>query len=250
MSWGDLYALYKAWKDARKGIHAVTGSGSYKVLQISFKVDRLITDYAEWKKKGSDKDTLAPLRARLRQIKEELTKLMNEAAGIPSFGPDMTMEYAKDLLEKANTAKMARNEWTRVSVEQVSENLPDDDDLVSWPSTRARFINARDTWARASVGYTSQAVRLNTQIDDAQRQESHIRDVRNDPAVVNDPAQIAQLEQDYKEWLGYETDLKTQQGRLQAMAQGAQRMAEIFDQKVQIGDAIYHERMRRKSADD
>ena len=135
MELSELKNLYDLWKGSKDGIGKIAGSGSYKILMISARVDRLIIEYTVVKRIPNER-ALASIRGRMKQIKEELTALVTAVPDLPKLGKDAPMETIENLLETQNTSKMAQLELSRVYIEQLNGALPDDETSY-WPSRRA-----------------------------------------------------------------------------------------------------------------
>jgi hypothetical protein len=220
------------WKQTKKAIKTVKGSASYKILEISQRVDRLTEEYALWKMHRS-KDVLKVLRGKLKDIKDELVKLSLTTPDVPKIGKNMGTDAAYNILNAKNTAEMAQAELVRIVVEQLEGNLPEDD-VDNWPATRKRLLANAEVFRRTAVGFRSQIVSANRDLREADALQDELKDIRNDPYMT--PDQLDELERDYKESLSNEAEIKTLQGRLDAMAKAADQAAANLERHVELGD--------------
>lgn len=232
MSLAGLYQVYKVWKQSKKAMKRVKGSAAYKILEISDRVDKVAEQYALWKMHRS-KDVLKVLSGKLKDIKDELTKLSLTTPDAPKVGKDMGTDAAYNILNAKNTADMAHAELLRIVVEQLEGNLPEDE-VDNWPATRKRLLESAEVFRRAAVGFRSQILSANREIREADALQDELNDIRKDPYMT--PDQLDELERDYKESLSHEADVRTRQGRLEAMAKAADMAAANLIRNVELGD--------------
>jgi hypothetical protein len=220
------------WKQTKKAMKKVKGSAGYKILEISQRVDKLTEEYALWKMHRS-KDVLKILSGKLKDIKDELVKLSLTTPDVPKIGKDMGTDAAYNILNAKNTADMAHSELVRIVVEQLEGNLPEDE-VDNWPVTRKRLLANAEVFRRTAVGFRSQILNCNRELREADALQDELKDIRNDPYMT--PDQLDELERDYKESLSHEADIKTRQGRLEAMARAADQAADNLVRHVEMGD--------------
>jgi len=237
-----LYKAYKVWKDYKKSMKKIKGSASYKILEISDRVDKIADEYATWKMHRSSA-ALKSMRERLGAIRQELRELSMTVPEMPKIGKDVGYDAAYNVLNAKNTAEMAHSELVRIAVEQLNGTLPEEDS-DNWPQTRKRLLEHRDAMRRAAVGFRSQILSANREIREADQHQAELEDIRKDPFMT--PDQLNELERDYQESLDWEADIRTRQGRLEAMAKAADQAADNVERHVELGDEVYN--AKRKSA--
>jgi hypothetical protein len=237
MELAELKSLYDLWKGSKDGIGKITGSGSYKILMISGRVDHLIAEYSVVKRMPNQK-ALASIRGRMKQVKEELTALVTAVPDVPKFGKDAPMETIENLLETQNTAKMAQLELSRVYIEQLNGALPDDETSY-WPSRRARLVQGREAFRGAAISQENLARSIQKDIDAEERQQSTLRSERDAPGIKGDRSQIDMLNEQYDESLKGEAELTQQLRGAKARAEMFAKMAGNLDQLIQAGDLTH-----------
>lgn len=232
MSVAGLYKAYKVWKQYKGAMKKVKGSGSYKILEISQRVDRLIDEYKLWKMHRSSA-ALKIIREKLTAIKQDLVKLSMTTPEMPKIGKNTGYDAAYNVLDATTLAQMAQSELVRIAVEQLDGTLPEDES-DGWPSARKRLLQYSEAMRKMAVGFRSQILNSNRDLRDADALQDELDDIRKDPYMT--PDQLEELERDYKESLSHEADIKTLQGRLSAMAQAADQAANNMDRYVELGD--------------
>jgi hypothetical protein len=249
LSFDDLRNIYDTWKKAKGAGDRIEKSGLFKVLKISNRVDQLIREYQDYRKDKSAK-ALASIRARLTAIKQELAAL---AASVPpdpvqKYSKGMGVKYAEAVLEAKINSEAGQMELTRVYLDQLQGRLPDED-IDDWPATRARFVNARDTFRRASVGQSSIAVSVQKDIDAEEEQQSElgrVRDhVRREPGITDAESQVEMLYEQYQESERHEAELKEQLRSLHAGAEAFATVAAKLDVLIEAGDLISKEKKKK-----
>jgi hypothetical protein len=204
---------------------------------ISGRVDRLIAEYAVYKR-IPNKTVLTSIRARMKQIKEELTALVTAVPDVPKPGKDAPMETIENMLETQNTAKMAQLELTRVYIEQLNGALPDDETSY-WPSRRARLVQGRDAFRAAAISQENLVRSIQKDIDAEERQQSLLRSERDAPGIKGDPSQINMLSEQYDESIRGEAELTKQQRGAKARAEMFAKMSANLDQLIEAGDLTH-----------
>jgi hypothetical protein len=249
LSIDELQDIYNMWKKGKGVADRIENSGLFKVLKISNRVDQLVREYQAYRKDKSDR-ALASIKARLMAIKQELAAL---AASVPpdpvqKYKPGMASKYAEEVLEAKINREAATMELSRVYLDQLQGRLPDDD-IDDWPATRGRFVNARDTLRRASVGQSSLAVSVQRDIDAEERQQSELasaRDyVRREPGITDAESQVDMLAEQNQESVRHEAELKEQQRSRRAWAEAFATAAANLDVLLEAGDLIYKEKKKK-----
>ncbi len=235
MSLAGLYRAYKVWKQYKGTMKKIKGSGSYKILEISERVDKLIDEYALWKMHRSSA-ALKIMREKLATIKRDLVKLSMTTPDMPKIGKNTGYDAAYNVLDATTTAQMAQSELVRLAVEQLDGTLPEDES-DGWPTARKRLLQYSEAMRRMAVGFRSQILNSNRELREADALQDELNDIRKDPYMT--PDQLDDLERDYKESLSHEAEIKTLQGRLSAMAQAAEQSADNMDHYVELGDLAH-----------
>jgi hypothetical protein len=238
MTLSDLYELYKAWQQAKGAIDKVKGSTAAKILELSGRVDQLIRDYSEWKDRHDDK-LLANIRLRLQTVKKELSAMATKRPEeIPlASKPQEAVDYAWKLLDNTMGAYTAQQELLRIAYNQVQEDLPQDNDMIHWPASRARLIQAQDQFQLSARQFRVRARKLDREVADAQTREQENRSIRQDPSVS--PDQYDDIDRQYKEWYGIEMEARDAQKRFLAMAEVLERSAANLTQTIEATDLVY-----------
>jgi hypothetical protein len=233
----ELKSLYDVWKGAKSGIGKVTGSGSYKILMISGRVDHLIAEYSVYKQ-IPNKTVLTSILARMKQIKEELTALVTAVPKVPKFSKNAAKDSIESALETHNTSEMAKMELMRVYTEQLNGALPDDETSY-WPSRRARLVQGRDAFRGAAIEQENLERSIQKDIDAEERQQSLLRTERDAPGIKGDRAQIDMLSEDYDKSIKGEAELSEQLRGAKARAEMFAKMSANLDQLIEAGDLTH-----------
>jgi len=232
MSVAGLYQAYKVWKQYKGAMKKVKGSGSYKILEISERLDKLVDEYRLWKMHRSS-SALKIIREKLGVIQQDLVKLSMTTPDMPKIGKNVGYDAAYNVLDATTTAQMAQNELVRIAVEQLDGTLPEGES-DGWPQARKRLLQHSEIMRKMAVGFRSQILNSNRDLREADALQDELDDIRKDPYMT--PDQLDDLERDYKESLSHEAEIKTLQGRLSAMAQAADQAAANMDRYVELGD--------------
>jgi hypothetical protein len=233
MLW-QLWKAYQDWKKFKGAYTAVTGSGGYKVMMISNRVDELIRDYARAR---GDKE-VAAIRARMKTIEAELTALIMAVPKDVKPSKDMVSKYAQDVLETLNTSEMARMELQRVYLEQLLEKLPGDA-ASPWPSRRARLVSGRDAFRKVAVGQLSDAVSVQRDLDALTKYQWELDRVRRDPGVKGDADQLTMIEEDHQKSLESEEYHKKLLRTIHVRAEAFGQAALNLDKLIEAGDLVH-----------
>ncbi len=242
MTPADLIQLYKAWKDVKGSIKKVTGSGSYKILQLSAQVDDLVKKYAAWKRAPvATEKALAEIRQGVRSVKDSLFQLANKVPSLPKFGKRVAVDLAANLLEAANTAKMAQDELMRIAMEQFTDALPADE-IDNWPARRGRLLEGAKAFSRQAVALRQAARALEKEIEGARNEQDGLREVKD--FVPRD--ELDELDGVYQDWVKVEQERRDDQRRISQWAAAFEKAAENSIRLVEAGDLTHRLRQQKK----
>jgi hypothetical protein len=235
MAIGEVYKVYKVWRESKR-IREL----SEKTAGMINRVDQLLRDYDEWKSDKSEK-RLEEIKQRMRHLKGELTSLATPSPSIPRIRPDVIQDTMRRDLESAVVAEAARMELMRIYWAQETGRLPEDGG-PPWPPTRARFKSGRDAFHQQALKLSVAAHKLNGEIRDAERLQSELRSIRDEPYITRD--QLEDLEADYNESVSHERKLKADQRRFEALAKAFEQAAINLDKLIEVGDEVYKKKTK------
>jgi hypothetical protein len=237
MGLGEIKQFYDAYKTIKK----FAGSGAVKVAQLSSRVDALIIEYAKIKPliaRGLGTDLLSGIQTKLAAIIGELEPMTQRALVLPSVGKTAAFNYVEDAIEAGNNVQMACNEMRRIEIEQFTGALPGSAGKKAyWPTTRQSLSRLKENAWSVAVSLRGTANAMTKDIDQATATINALLDARNDKSVTREL--LNDMENQYKQWVDRERQLREQQDRYFACVKFFQLKFEGYKARIETGDVLW-----------
>ncbi len=237
MGLGDIKQFYDAYKTIKK----FAGSGAVKIVQISSRVDALIFEYAKIKPliaKGLGIDLLSGIQKKLGAIIAELEPMMQRVLVLPAVSKTAAFNYVEDAIEAGNNVQMACNEMRRIEIEQFTGALPGSAGKKAyWPTTRQSLLRLKDNAFSVAVSLRGTANAMTKDVDQAKATIDTLLDARNDKSVTREL--LYDMENQYKQWVDRERQLREQQERYFAGVNFFQLKFDGYKARIETGDVLW-----------